>query len=245
MKRVLLFFIFLISLNTSVLAENENTAAFEAGNEAYVSDDFEEALQHYTQALSSGQTASLHYNLGNTYFKLNEPGSAILHYKKALALDPTNPDFQANLRFVKSTLGLPSTKHSFTGNIAKHLSLNGWTILAAITLWATILTFTLPVLFLVPKPGYIRGLGFLTLSLFMISSLCLYSLRNSTSQGIILTQDSPLKVSPTQESEVRAYLPAGITATAEKEYTGHLFISADGKQGWVSRLNFGYIWDQS
>lgn len=45
--------------------------------------------------------AGLEYNLGNTYFRLGELGPAILHYRRAERLAPSDPRLQANLRYAR------------------------------------------------------------------------------------------------------------------------------------------------
>jgi len=46
--------------------------------------------------------AALHYNLGNTCFRLGEYGRAILHYRRAQRIDPTDPALQTNLQYARN-----------------------------------------------------------------------------------------------------------------------------------------------
>ncbi|BDS06107.1 hypothetical protein NT6N_11470 [Oceaniferula spumae] len=48
------------------------------------------------------QTAGLHENLGNAYFFAGEQGRAVLHYQRALDLDPLDTDVLHNLQYVRS-----------------------------------------------------------------------------------------------------------------------------------------------
>lgn len=52
-------------------------------------------------AASGVRNASLEYNLGNTYFRLGDLGRAVLHYRRALRLDPRHTDASANLEYVR------------------------------------------------------------------------------------------------------------------------------------------------
>jgi tetratricopeptide (TPR) repeat protein len=44
---------------------------------------------------------ALDYNLGNIYFRLGDHGRAILHYRRAAAIEPTNASLLANLRYAR------------------------------------------------------------------------------------------------------------------------------------------------
>lgn len=45
--------------------------------------------------------AGLEYNLGNVYFRLGDVGRAIVHYRRAAALDPGDERLAANLRYAR------------------------------------------------------------------------------------------------------------------------------------------------
>ncbi len=48
------------------------------------------------------RNTALEYNLGNTYFRLGELGRAILHYRRAKQLDPTDAALTANLTYARN-----------------------------------------------------------------------------------------------------------------------------------------------
>ena len=76
---------------------------FEQGNQLYQQEDFEGAVEAYQAVLSAGwESAALHYNLGNAYFKTGELGRAILEWERALVLEPGEPDATANLELARS-----------------------------------------------------------------------------------------------------------------------------------------------
>lgn len=73
---------------------------FAKGNESYARGDYVGAAASYEAILSSGlRDSRVCYNLGNTYFKQNRIGQAILFYEKALRLDPSDADARENLRY--------------------------------------------------------------------------------------------------------------------------------------------------
>ena len=76
---------------------------FDRGNRAYENGRFQEAAEAYRTVVHYGiEDAQVEYNLGNAEFKLGHLGEAILHYRRALRLDPTDRDVGANLVLVES-----------------------------------------------------------------------------------------------------------------------------------------------
>ncbi len=65
----------------------------------YANQKYDSAALIYQQLIDDDKMEAfeLYYNLGNTYYKLNEIPSAILYYEKAAKLQPQNDDLQYNL----------------------------------------------------------------------------------------------------------------------------------------------------
>ena len=79
------------------------SAFYDEGNRLYQAGDFDDALHRYRRILDEGlESGELHYNVGNTYFKLGELGPAILHYERARRLMPGDDDLLANLALARS-----------------------------------------------------------------------------------------------------------------------------------------------
>lgn len=94
MARVIVPLCLLLLVNVGAHAQSP----FAAGNEAYQRGDYVTAQQQYLGALGSGRaTPALLYNLGNTCFRLQQLGWAILYYERALLATPRDADLRANL----------------------------------------------------------------------------------------------------------------------------------------------------
>ena len=64
---------------------------------------YQRAIAGYEQLIAAGiHNARLYYNLGNAYFRLNDLGRAILHYRRGLRLEPGNRQIQANVSYARS-----------------------------------------------------------------------------------------------------------------------------------------------
>lgn len=100
------------------MAAHAGTLA-EQGDSAYNKKNFTEALSLYRQALEKDGTSSkLYYNIGNTYYRLNDPGHAVINYERALNIDPSNEDARTNLEYVNSKImDKPEDDSTFLSNI--------------------------------------------------------------------------------------------------------------------------------
>lgn len=76
---------------------------FEQGNLYYQSQDYQAAIEVYESLLQDGKhSADLHYNLANAYYRNRELAKSILHYEKALKLEPSMEDAQHNLKLANA-----------------------------------------------------------------------------------------------------------------------------------------------
>ena len=71
---------------------------FDEGNILYQQEDYSTALEKYSQIEDMGLVSpALYFNMGNSYYKLDQVGRAVLYYERALRLDPKDDDVLANL----------------------------------------------------------------------------------------------------------------------------------------------------
>lgn len=70
---------------------------------AYINNDFASAIHLYENILANqGESADIYYNLGNSYYKMDNIAKAIVNYEKALVLNPGNGDIRFNLELAQS-----------------------------------------------------------------------------------------------------------------------------------------------
>lgn len=96
MKKLLSLFFLLV--NCSLYAEGLDSLKMQADS-AYAREDYIQAAQLYHQAQPS---AAVYYNLGNTYYRMDELAKAILYYERALLLSPGDKDIRFNLDMARS-----------------------------------------------------------------------------------------------------------------------------------------------
>ncbi|MDX1313866.1 MAG: tetratricopeptide repeat protein, partial [Eudoraea sp.] len=97
-KYLFLLFAFLIQL---VYSQSE--ARFDSATVAYNKGDYEKAIAYYKEILGEGKhSAALYYNLGNSFYKLNQIAPSIYYYEKALLLAPNDPEIKNNLVYAQN-----------------------------------------------------------------------------------------------------------------------------------------------
>lgn len=63
---------------------------------------YQDAANSWLALVEAGvQNAALEYDLGNVFFRLGDLGHAILHYRRAQRLNPTDARLEANLRYAR------------------------------------------------------------------------------------------------------------------------------------------------
>lgn len=217
---------------------------FTQGNEAYERENYPLAISLYKAALNYGHSAALHYNLGNAYYKNDDPGRSILHLEKALLLSPNDPEIQANLHFVRSALEIPQTSSYFLKSLSSRITYNQWLSVCILAFWLSICL----IIFIKwhHPPKLFPGLALiLTASIFFITLHPLYRLQPSIKEGVILDKDTQLKVAPTESSPNIAFLQPGHNVSIIKSQDKHFFIKYpfSNKEGWVLNTHCQPLWD--
>ncbi len=238
---------------TSCLYAAEPSAALTGANQAYQKKDFTTAIQQYEAILQQGyHSEALYYNLGNSYYRTNDLGKAVLNYERALLLDPNDADTQHNLQLVQSQLQdeiepLPTffltTWWNMLGGL---LPAQVWSILALIFLWMGIAGLTLWLLGRVrqyKKWGFIAGISLLIISLlgFTLANDRINQIQHS-SRGVVLQKEIVLRSAPDTQSKEVFLLHAGATVQVLDQIGDWYKVSLrDGMQGWLPEVSFERI----
>ncbi len=103
MRNVLIWSLLVLACLGAAVPAPGQEAFFEEGNRLYQEGEYERALESYLRIVDAGlESGALYYNIGNSYFKLGELGSAILYYERAQRLLPRDADIRANLQLARS-----------------------------------------------------------------------------------------------------------------------------------------------
>lgn len=77
----------------------------DAAASAYQGGQYQEAIQEWEALARTTPRGEVFFNLGNSYFKNNQPGQAVAAYLAARSLKPRDPDVTANLNFIRGKAG--------------------------------------------------------------------------------------------------------------------------------------------
>ena len=207
-KKVLMIFMMFLALFSHA---SENQLIIAKANKAYADGLFTNAADLYKQVLSSGNESwELYYNLGNSYFKMNDFASAILYYEKAKKLNPGDEDINFNLKVANNKIAdkiepLPEMFYKrWYRNLVELFPVDSW---ARITVLTFILSLFFALFYVMFQRIYLRKVGFWGGILFFVLSLVSFhfsfqnfkTLQNNT-EAIIFTPTVTIKSSPDEKS---------------------------------------------
>lgn len=93
----------IILLLVSFFGNAQNEALFSQATDSYNNGDYQKAIDYYLGILENGKHSSeLYFNLGNTYYKLNQIAPSIYNYEKALLLSPNDAEIKNNLSYAQN-----------------------------------------------------------------------------------------------------------------------------------------------
>ena len=243
--RTLLFF--LLSLLNGLLFAQTADSLFIKANKLYQQEKYTEAIKTYEQ-IAENQIVSedLYYNMGNTYYKMNQVAPAVYYYEKALLLNPGHSDALHNLSFAKRMAidnieALPKTiGERFSQAVIQRLHYNSWAWLAVI--FALGFT-TLFLLYHFAQQSSRKRIFFISslLSAMFVILFVLFAFNNSNyvntnRYAIVFEQQVDVKSAPTVSGELSFELHEGAKVKLLETVDDWFKIKlADGKIGWMPK----------
>ena len=149
MKQLLILFLsFCFSLGLQ--AQENNDALFNKGINAFNQKDYSASAQLFEKLVKTDSlNATLHYNLGTAYLRLQNTGLSIYHLEKSLKLQPDYEAARINLNFAeklktKVTKGnLPIPQQQMLYSIFNFLKPNAWAYLAIASMFLTVIVLVI------------------------------------------------------------------------------------------------------
>ncbi len=221
------------------LAANNGETAFDAANKLYAQGKFTEAAAAYQQLIEAGTvSAALYFNLGNAQFKSSRIGRAVAAYQQAAALSPRDPDIRANLQFARNQVPGPTVRAGVLPRALGKLSLNEWTVLGAITLWATFVLLGLrqfkPALQPVLRTWVWLAAG--GTCLFAVVIAVAFTTNPARHLVIVTANDTAVRSSPFDESPSVFAVNDGAELRVTDHKNGWLQVTDDARRfGWLKR----------
>jgi len=223
-------------------AENP-VALFFRANELYGAERFAEAAATYEQVLDQGhESAALHFNIGNAYFKDGDVGRAVLGYERARRTTPRDPDLAANLAYARTLseeTDDPSLVRALLLPLADRMSSNE-------LVWTTSLAYTLLMGLLIVMrlaPGAARGArlaaGGAAIVLVIAGTSAVYRIATVDLPPwavVVGPDDRSIRFEPSATgTEHFAVKPGRVLRILVERDTWAQVARRDGKRGWVER----------
>ena len=244
-KTLMLTLLLVIPIASSA-AENYPDSLWNAANEAYAQERWEDAVNDYTAiAEASMESAPLWCNLGSAWYKSGNLGKAILCYERALKLDPSYKDAKYNLELLNAMKldRLESVPElilaTWVKNLGRMLDSDLWAVCFLVFL---VLTLAMVLLFILGSSATSRRAGFFTgvvCLLLAVASLS-FSLWQKNEymkadKAIIMKPVSSVKSSPSGDSAKDLFvLHEGTKVQVLDNVGGWSNIElSDGRQGWL------------
>jgi len=216
------------------------------GNQLYQEGDFAGALEAYEAVREAGfESAKLHFNLGNAYFKTGELGRSILSYERALLLSPRDPDIQANLQLARSLTAdaiEPLPRFWLLSALEWWVDLLPRRILVFLVVTAWLLgmgALCLRILSRTPRHGQLGswvalGSGGILL-LFGSTLLAREGVLGESNWGIVLAEEVAVQSAPSEEDDLTLFLVHEGTKVRIDQTTESWMevVLEDGKVGWI------------
>jgi len=252
MKSNLLTFVLLFALPLFTLA-NYPQDLFKQGNEFYAKAKYKEAAEKYRKVLDAGyQSATLYFNLGNAYYKLEEMPLAILNYEKALNISPGDLDVKLNLQLanLKITDKIDTVPDFFLSQWWRSVVfLCSIHALAVATVILGLIGFSLLIayLFLVPvlpkKIAFFSALFLLFVGLFTFILAAVQShYLNAQQQAIVMNASVDAKGSPDTGSKTLFVIHAGLKVSIRQSDEDWIKVELpNGNLGWVKQSDVAGI----
>jgi tetratricopeptide (TPR) repeat protein len=215
------------------------SAGFEAANKLYEESKFAEAAAAYEKLAQSGQVSEpLYFNLGNAWFKAGKIGRAIAAYRAAERIAPRDPDVRANLQFARNQTPAPTLAPSRWQRWLGRLTLNEWTVLAAVALWLWLLPLALlqwrPAL----KPAFRIYLYCLATAVVLLCACAFAALKEArlARPAIVIVPETSVRFTPLPESATAFTLHDGAELRVLDQKDECLQVTAGPRRtGWVQR----------
>lgn len=274
MKRVILsyiFFLFVFAISSyaqdttnvkvdsatvkpsATIADNKggDNTVFDKANELYNSGDFRKAIdllenEKNEQKKQGLESAELYYNLGNSYYRVNEIAKARLYYERAHLLDPRDRDTKHNIDYIMTKIEdkIPVADTFFLSiwfnGVQNLFSSNSWAnigVVSFLLLIGCLVLFFFTKLITIKKIAFYTGIVFIIVVIFAnVFSFRQKSRLEYRDTAVVMAASAPMVSSPDINSKELTVLHAGTKVSITKEDRNWLEVEVDnGTVGWIQR----------
>ena len=243
MKKIIILYSFFFC--GIIFSQTENEVSFKSGVELYNKGDYNEAINLFVKIINNGEHSDeLYFNLGNSYYKLNDIPNSIYYFEKALKLNPNDKDILNNLTYSQNMLIdkidlLPSNQLSdFFNYTSDFFSIKQWLIIGTIFLYFFLILF---VIYFFKRDSNTKKKYF-TLSstfffltiIFILTGVTKFENQKSNIQAIIFDKKIDFRTEPNYRSEIQFNLHEGTKVNIIDELDDWVLVElSNGASGWM------------
>ncbi len=245
--RVVIIIVVLFFQSVVPVTANNNANLFEQANTYYSEGKYRQALSTYRQ-LDSMRVISpeLYYNMGNTYYKLQNYPYAVYYYKKALKYRPGDKAIKQNLELARSKTVdkidiLPQSPFTVAWHSVILLTTaKNWTYIA---LFWLLTAFAALVFYRIKNTVSLKRLFFISgVVALMLSGLSVYlGIQNQhyfthTQEAVIVAPTIDVYSEPGNKGVKLFTLHEGTEVVVEEEVDNFVKIKLPNeKSGWIAK----------
>ena len=237
----------------ALLEDAVEGASKQAADSAYVAGDYHTAIRQYESLLQGGVNAEVYYNLGNSYFKVDDIARAILNYERALLMSPGNGDIRANLEIARAKTVdkvVPQPELFFVNwylSLRAVMSVDGWATVGILTFLIFLIGMGL---YFFVSAIQLRKVGFyvavVSVCLCLLSNLFAYQqkeIMQRHDKAIILVPSVTVRSTPSESGTGLFILHEGhkVSIKDDSMREWREIVIEDGKVGWVRLADIGII----
>ena len=216
-------------------------ALFRDGVKAYRAGTYAQAALEFREAATRQPASGTLQNLGIAEWQCGRAGEAILAWEQSRWLEPFNPAVSANLRFARKVAQLEAPELPWYEVVSTWLPVNWWAVLAGVSLWLAVGMTIMPGIFRRPKAPWQQAVASVGLMFFLLSVPAHVGVYTRSHIGFVMQKDTPLRLTPTRESQPITHLTAGEPARCERVRGNYLLVRTSRALGWVEQREFAFI----
>lgn len=217
--------------------------------EAYKQGDFEKARAAYEALLEKyPDSAELHYNLGNVYFKLRKPGKALVEYERAKRIKPRDYDINENLSYAQGLI-------EYKMDDKRNWYLIQWSRLMGLVSWNEVVFFSLVlylawmILLIVRytirkdfKPAFLAKPIFILFLVSLTPLLWKYWDQTWYSEAVVVLPKAEVRYGPSESDKVAFRLVEGLKVRVQQSRSDWFLVGlVNGDSGWCEKKNLEVI----
>jgi hypothetical protein len=241
--RGMVFALSMLSISSLHAASYEEI--FNDGAEYYKSADYAHASESFSKSVAVRPAFGTLLNLGLSEWQQGRVGTAVCAWEQASWISPYSDVARSNLRFARKNAQLEAPDLTWFEVVSTWLPADWWAWITGASLWLAIAMVTLPGILRRPRRTWQQASAALGLMVFLLSVPAHAGVRSRARIGFVLHRDTPLRLTPTHDSQLVTRLPAGFPARIEAARGQFVLVRAgsEGTRGWLDRAQIFLISD--